>query len=129
LIDRIKNDSNIAKTKKKFVSKPPEIVSQNRKIIISNFNDLCKGFKRDPEHVKKFIEGELQSSSSIFGETMMLMINTIYTHQQIMSVFENYIKKYVVCPQSKCGSGNTHITKEDRIFYIQCDSCGCKKTI
>ncbi|ATZ80859.1 eukaryotic translation initiation factor eIF-2 beta [Bodo saltans virus] len=129
LIDRIKKEHDVKKNNKKFASEMPDVFSQNRKTIISNFNKLCKGFKRDPEHVKKFIEDELHTSSSIFGEDMMLLINTIYTRQQILSIFENYIKKYVVCPQIKCGSGNTDIIKEDRISHIHCNSCGCRKTI
>lgn len=127
LLDRLFNQDST--NTKRFTSKKPVILAQNRKTAIVNFLELCDRFKRSPETVKMFIDAELQVSSSILDDNRVLLLNNAYSQAQINDIFAKYIKKFVVCPQEKCGSGQTNIIKIDRINYIKCDSCGAKKAI
>eukprot|EP00733_Pompholyxophrys_punicea_P002433 Pompholyxophrys_punicea_v1_NODE_1896_length_516_cov_1.253796.p1 type:complete len:141 gc:universal NODE_1896_length_516_cov_1.253796:37-459(+) len=127
LFEKLESDK---KDSKKFTSKKPKIVIQNRKTIITNFAELCNIFNRDMNTVKSYIDNELKVTSSIFGdENDMLQINNIYKPSHIEEVLMKYIKTHVVCSEPKCCSGNTEIIREDRLVFLKCNSCHSKKSI
>lgn len=119
------------KQKKSFVK--PEIVNHNRKSYITNFTKFCDSINRDIESVKKFINKDMNTITSIMGDNIMddettgLKFNMTYKSSQIMNCITNYMKTYVLC--ELCKSGNTEILKIDRISYISCDSCKSRKAI
>ncbi len=99
-----------------------------KRTIIQNFKEVCQKLNRDPSHVARFFLKELAVPGNIEGEAF-----TIYAERSprtLETVYERYIKFYVVCPV--CNSIDTYLTKEGRIYVLHCTACGAttpRKTI
>lgn len=115
--------------KKKFsLKEKPEIILQNRKTFIKNFIKICELINREPLHFQLFIDNELQVSSSI-NEENMLMLNNTYSKPQVEKVMNKYIMDYVICSEPKCLSGDTVLIRNNRISFLECKSCQSKKSV
>lgn len=57
----------------------------------------------------------------------MANLSLSLSSEQIETVLRRYIMAYVTC--SSCKSGNTLLTKDNRITYISCDSCKSIKSV
>jgi Translation initiation factor 2, beta subunit (eIF-2beta)/eIF-5 N-terminal domain len=44
------------------------------------------------------------------------------TQKVVEAVYERYLKFYVICPV--CGSIDTVLQKEERIYVLRCTACG-----
>jgi len=127
----INNNNN----KKIFIK--PEILIHNRKTYIVNFIKYCDSINRDKEKVKKFLEKDMGSESSIISnnslnddnddDTIGLKFSTIFKTQIVMNSITNYMKEYVLC--KLCKSGNTDIKKIEKILYIYCNNCKANNAI
>ena len=111
--------------KKVFVK--PEIISHNRRTYITNFIKYCESIEREPETVKKFLEKDMGTSSSIVSENSLateksgLKFSTTFRQQVVMTSITNYMKIYVLC--KICRSGCTEIIKKDKILFVCCRNC------
>lgn len=114
--------------KVKKLTNPPVIKTFNKKTYIQNFELICNEMMRDPLNVQQFIENELKTKSSI-NEDNMLILNNVYNENQIKQIITKYMKKYVFCLEPKCNSSNTTLLKENRIVYMQCNTCQSKKPL
>ena len=123
LFDKLESNKS-----QRFMAVKPISIKQNRKTHITNFDAFCKSIKRDPNTVKTYIEEQLAKDSSITLNGT-LIINRIYHQHEIDKVFVSYIKTFVLCAESKCGSGNTEFIKENRITYLVCKVCNSKKAL
>lgn len=123
LFDKLESNKS-----QKLVAVKPKSIKQNKKTHITNFVEFCKSINREPNSVKIYIDERLAKDSSI-SSTGVLIINKIYHQHEIDKDFMAYIKEYVLCPEIKCGSGNTNIIKENRITYLLCNSCHSKKAL
>ena len=123
---------NINNDNKKIFCKP-EIINHNRKSYISNFIKFCDSINRNPEDVKKFIDNDMSTLTSIINDNNMddeksgLKFNNMYRATIIMTSITNYMKQNVLC--SLCKSGNTEIKKINKITYICCNNCKADKSI
>ena len=124
LFDKLENRGN----KKKFSLKKPIVNFMNRKTYIKNFIELCEMMHREQLHLKSFIDKDLNTNSSV-NEENALLLDRKYTQMQIENTIAKYVKKYVICPEPKCGSGDTVIVKENHIMFLECKSCCSKKSI
>lgn len=107
--------------KKRFVMKPPQVVRVGtKKSSFVNFSDICRMLHRQPEHLLAFLLAELGTSGSIDGQNM-LIIKGRFQQKQIENVLRRYIKEYVTC--HTCRSSETILHKENRLFFLQCESC------
>ncbi|KAJ1931505.1 translation initiation factor eIF-2 beta subunit, partial [Linderina pennispora] len=68
----------------------------------------------------------LGTSGSIDGSGR-LVIKGRFQQKQIENVLRRYIVEYVTC--KTCKSGETVLTKEGRLYFIQCESCGSTRTV
>ncbi len=83
---------------------------------------------RDKQSVKSFIEKDLKIETSL-NEDNVLIFEKEYQSIPIENAITKYVKKYVICLEPKCGSGDTEIIKENRITYLACKTCCSKKSI
>jgi hypothetical protein len=67
-----------------------------------------------------FILSELGATGSVDGDNK-LVIKGRFQQKQIESVLKGYIREYVTC--HTCRSPNTILTKENRLFFLQCEVC------
>lgn len=128
LLDRLYAELDSKVQKKKFTLKKPQTTVLNRKTYIKNFEELCVNLRCDELHFKNFLKKELNTELSV-NENNMLILDTIRNSSMVENAVAKYAKKFVICLEPKCLSGDTQIIKENRILYLQCDSCNSKKAI
>ncbi|OMJ27382.1 putative eukaryotic translation initiation factor 2 subunit beta [Smittium culicis] len=121
------NNPELAGEKRKYTIVPPQIVRDgNKKSIFANLPDICKRMHRPPEHVIQYLFAELGTSGSVDGNGG-LVIKGRFQQKQIENVLRRYIMEYVTC--RTCKSGETILTKENRLYFIQCESCGSTRSV
>lgn len=98
---------------------------QGSKTVITNFTDIANTFRRDPQHLLKYLQRELATPAEIDGPRLVLgrKINSPMINMKI----EQYAKTFVLCPQ--CGKPDTEIVKEGVIHVMKCTACGAKHPI
>lgn len=113
------------RSKKKSKIPEPDIRRKNNKTVFGNFQAVCKGLNRessdDINHIKKFLETESGSESSIDGSGQLLLTQRM-DQSRIKKHLMEYMKKYILCPS--CKSRDTTIEKDNRLHYIKCSRCG-----
>ena len=98
---------------------------QGNRTIISNFTAIANLFRREPEHLLKYLQRELATPAEIDGPRLVL--GRKLTPALINSKVEQYAKTFVLCPQ--CGKSDTEIKKEDKVLMMRCTVCGAKSTV
>lgn len=98
---------------------------QGNKTIISNFLEIANTFRREPQHMLKFILKELATPGDIKGNN--IIIGTKIPASRINDKIELYAKQFLLCQE--CGKPDTKIQKEKTISFIKCMACGAKNPI
>lgn len=98
---------------------------EGNKTIINNFNQICKFFNRDPQHILKFLLRELATPAKL--EENRLIFGRKVSPTLINEKLKEYADIYVFC--SECKKPDTHIIEEDGKLYIKCTACGVKKNV
>ncbi|KAK7014897.1 translation initiation factor [Favolaschia claudopus] len=112
---------------KRYTIAPPSIHREGtKKSIFANVSDICKKMHRQPEHVIAFLFSELGTNGSVDGAGQ-LVIKGRFQQKQIENVLRRYIVEYVTC--KTCKSPDTLLTKENRIFFMACESCGSRRSV
>lgn len=113
--------------KKRFVLKPPTVLRVGtKKTSFANFLEICKLVHRQPKHMQAFLLAELGTSGSVDANNQ-LIIKGRFQQIQIENVLRRYIKEYVAC--QTCRSPNTILQKETRLFFLQCEKCGSRRSV
>ena len=113
--------------KRKFQIIPPQILREGaKKTSFANLIEFCKRMRRQPDHLVQYLFAELGTSGSIDG-TQRLIIKGRFQQKQIENILKRYIMEYVTC--KTCSSGDTHLAKENRLFFLRCDTCGSSRTV
>ncbi|OBZ76295.1 putative eukaryotic translation initiation factor 2 subunit beta [Grifola frondosa] len=112
---------------KRYTIAPPQILREgNKKSIFANVSDICKRMHRPPEHVIQYMFAEMGTTGSVDGSGR-LVIKGRFQQKQIEHVLRRYIVEYVTC--KTCKSPDTLLTKENRIFFMSCESCGSRRSV
>ena len=126
-IIRANNPELNAGEKKRFVLKPPTVLRVGtKKTSFANFLEICKLVHRQPKHMQAFLLAELGTSGSVDSNNQ-LIIKGRFQQTQIENVLRRYIKEYVAC--QTCRSPNTILQKETRLFFLQCEKCGSRRSV
>jgi len=121
------NPSLLTSNGKRYTIAPPSIHREgNKKSIFANITDICKRMHRQPEHVIQYLFAELGTTGSVDGSGR-LVIKGRFQQKQIENVLRRYIVEYVTC--KTCKSPDTLLTKENRIFFMACESCGSRRSV
>ncbi|KAJ8700607.1 translation initiation factor eIF-2 beta subunit [Pleurotus ostreatus] len=116
-----------ASSQKRYTIAPPSIHREgNKKSIFANISDICKRMHRQPEHVIQFLFAEMGTTGSVDGAGR-LVIKGRFQQKQVENVLRRYIVEYVTC--KTCKSPDTLLTKENRIFFMSCESCGSRRSV
>ena len=112
---------------RKFAVKPPQVHREGKqKAVFVNFMEICKGLKREPDHLLAFLLAELGTTGSIDG-SKRLIIRGRLQQKHIESILRRYIAEYVTC--SLCRSPHTRLVKENRLFFLRCENCGASRSV
>ncbi|KAL1744227.1 domain found in IF2B/IF5-domain-containing protein [Schizophyllum fasciatum] len=121
------NPALLSSSGKRYTIAPPSIHREgNKKTIFANVTDICKRMHRQPEHVIQFLFAEMGTTGSVDGAGR-LVIKGRFQQKQIENVLRRYIVEYVTC--KTCKSPDTLLTKENRIFFMSCESCGSRRSV
>lgn len=121
------NNPDLAGEKRKFTIVPPQVGREgSKKTSFANITDLCRRMRRPLEHVTAFILTELGTTGSSDG-SQRLIIRGRYQQLQIENVLRKYIGEYVTC--KTCRSPDTVMSKENRLFFLKCESCGSTRSV
>lgn len=113
--------------KKKYTIAPPVVQRDgSKKTMFANVIDICKRLHRQPDHVIQYLFTELGTVGSVDG-SQRLIIKGRFQPVQIERVLRKYIVEYVTC--KTCRSPNTLLTKENRIYFMRCESCGSTRSV
>ncbi|KNC85053.1 hypothetical protein SARC_02746 [Sphaeroforma arctica JP610] len=122
-----RNPDSAAGERKRVTVRPPQIVRIGTKRTgFVNFVEICKQVHRLPDHVMAYALSELGTTGSIDGDSK-LVIKGRFQQKQIENVLRSYIREYVSC--HTCRSPDTILTKDNRLFFLQCESCGAQCSV
>jgi translation initiation factor 2 subunit 2 len=122
-----------------------------KKTMFANLAEICRRMHRQPKHLMEFLFAELGTSGSVDAQ-QRLIIKGRYTQKSMENVLRRYIGEclrvsvvrvvmsvtdlytrtiativeYVVC--KTCKSPDTLLNKENRLYFITCESCGSRKS-
>ena len=120
------NNPELAGEKKRYTIAPPQVFREGKKTIFVNLPDICNRMHRQPEHLIQFIFAELGTNGSVDG-SQRLVIKGRYQSRQVENLLRKYIMEYVAC--KTCKSLDTILTKENRLFFQQCEACGSTRSV
>ncbi|CDS10235.1 hypothetical protein LRAMOSA02911 [Lichtheimia ramosa] len=121
------NNPELAGEKRRYTIVPPSIHRDgSKKTVFANVADICKRLHRQPEHVIQFLFTELGTTGSVDG-SQQLIIKGRWQQKQIENVLRRYIVEYVTC--KTCKSPDTILSKDNRLYFVQCESCGSTRSV
>lgn len=121
------NNPELAGDRKRFVMKPPQVVKDGaKKVVFINFPEICKTMRRSSDHVFSYMLAELGTTGSIDGSGRMV-IRGRFMPKAVEHVIRKYVTEYVLC--ASCKSNDTDLQKENRLYFIQCNNCGARKSV
>ncbi|VVT45060.1 uncharacterized protein SAPINGB_P000624 [Magnusiomyces paraingens] len=110
----------------KYKIPPPEVKRDGKKTLFVNIKEISDRLHRPTDHVTSFLYAELGTTGSVDGSNR-LVIKGRYQQKQIETVLRKYIVEYVTC--KTCKSINTVLKKENRLFFLDCNSCGSRRSV
>jgi translation initiation factor 2 subunit 2 len=103
----------------------PDVRVVGRRTIVMNFKEIADELRRDPDHLLKFLSGEMATLANFDG-TRAVFKGT-FRFDSVRNLLEVYTNKYVICPV--CGRPDTRITREKRLWFLDCEACGARSSI
>jgi translation initiation factor 2 subunit 2 len=100
---------------------------EGKKTIITNFSQIASIFRRNPEHLQKFLLKELAASGQREGDRFVLNIKV--SSAKINQKIEEYAQEFVICKE--CKKPDTELIREphNRVTFIHCLACGAKHSV
>ncbi|MEA2090304.1 MAG: translation initiation factor IF-2 subunit beta [Thermoproteota archaeon] len=93
--------------------------------IVQNFKKIADTLNRDPQHLLKFLAGELATATDFDGTRARFKGK--FATRTIQQLIKRYVENFVICPV--CGRPDTKIVKEKRFYFLVCEACGAKSSI
>jgi translation initiation factor 2 subunit 2 len=124
---------------KRARSQLPEITSKRERLeipslhytvvgmrtIIHNFKEIAETLNRDPQHILKFLAGEL-ATAAIMQESRVIFQGK-FPRETVERLLQRYMETFVICPV--CKRPDTKIVKEKRLSFLVCEACGAKSSV
>ncbi|MEM2466887.1 MAG: translation initiation factor IF-2 subunit beta [Candidatus Bathyarchaeia archaeon] len=93
--------------------------------IVQNFKEVAETLNRDPQHILKFLTGEL-ATAAIMQESRVIFQGK-FPRETIERLLKRYVETFVTCPV--CKRPDTKIVKEKRLSFLVCEACGAKSSV
>ena len=92
--------------------------------VIYNFKEVADALNRDPQHVVKFLTGEMATAATAQGSRVIFQGK--FSEDTFSRLIQRYIEGFVNCPV--CHRPDTKIVKDKRLSFLVCDACGAKSS-
>ena len=109
----------------RFTVPRPDVRQVGRRTVIMNLKEIADELRRDPEHLLKFLSGEMATLATFDGTRAVFQGR--FRYDTVRNLLEIYTEKYVVCPV--CKRPDTRIVRERRFWFLQCEACGARSSI
>lgn len=129
VVDIIHQNNPELTDRRRATMKPPQLMRVGtKKTLWTNFQEICKMMRRNPDHVFQFMLAELGTEGSIDG-SQRFVIRGKFVSKYIESLLRKYIGEYVTCQM--CRSFNTSLTRDSvsRLFFVHCQDCGSSRSV
>lgn len=129
VVDIIHQNNPELTDRRRATMKPPQLMRVGtKKTLWTNFDEICKMMKRNPDHVFQFMLAELGTEGSIDG-SKRFVIRGKFVSKYIESLLRKYIGEYVTCQM--CRSFNTSLTRDSvsRLYFVHCQDCGSSRSV
>ena len=93
---------------------------EGTRTVITNFVQIVTCLRRDVNHVMKFLNKELASSSEVRGDRLIL--SRKLPSKEINEKIEKYVNLFVLCP--KCKKPDTELDEDKGKAFLRCLACG-----
>jgi len=103
----------------------PEVRQVGRRTVIMNFKEIADELRRDPDHLLKFLSGEMATLANFDGTRAVFQGR--FRVDSIRNLLEVYTNRYVVCPV--CKRPDTRIVRERRLWFLDCEACGARSSM
>lgn len=121
------NNPDLAGEKRKFTMIPPQVVREStKKTAFCNIDEISRRLRRPQEHVQQFLLAELGTTGNNDSQAR-LIIRGRFQQGQIEAILKKYILEYVSC--KTCRSAETNMIKDNRLFFVVCESCGSSRSV
>lgn len=111
--------------KSRFEIPKSDSFTMGNRTIVKNFQEIAHGMNRDPNHLMKFLSGELATSGNF--ESRGAVFQGRFSSHQINEKIAKYAAVYVLCHE--CGKPDTRLFREGRIVFLQCEACGARHSV
>jgi len=119
------NITERTESSERFVVPEVKAYVECKTTILENFIEITGKVRRDPDHVMKFLLGELGTSGKMDGNRAIF--NGKFEIALIKAIIKSYVDDYVIC--SECGKPDTRLVKDDRVMILRCDACGSHRPV
>ena len=129
VVDIIHHNNPELADRRRATMKPPQLMRVGtKKTLWTNFQEICKMMRRNPDHVFQFMIAELGTEGSIDG-SQRFVIRGKFVSKYIESLLRKYIGEYVTCQM--CRSFNTSLTRDSvsRLYFVHCQDCGSSRSV
>ena len=129
VVDIIHQNNPELTDRRRATMKPPQLMRVGtKKTLWTNFPEICKMMRRNPDHVFQFMLAELGTEGSIDG-SQRFVIRGKFVSKYIESLLRKYIGEYVTCQM--CRSFNTSLTRDSvsRLYFVHCQDCGSSRSV
>ncbi|MCS7096652.1 MAG: translation initiation factor IF-2 subunit beta [Candidatus Bathyarchaeota archaeon] len=93
--------------------------------MIHNFTDVAEVLNRDPQHLLKFLSGEL-ATATVLQESRAIFQGK-FPRETLEKLIQRYMETFVTCPV--CKRPDTKIIKEKRLSFLVCEACGARSSV
>ena len=129
VVDIIHHNNPELADRRRATMKPPQLMRVGtKKTLWTNFQEICKMMRRNPDHVFQFMLAELGTEGSIDG-SQRFVIRGKFVSKYIESLLRKYIGEYVTCQM--CRSFKTSLTRDSvsRLYFVHCEDCGSSRSV
>ena len=98
---------------------------QGNKTVISNFYQIADVIGRKPEHLMKYVLGQLAAPGEL--SKTALMMGTKIPASRINEKIQQYVKEFVICRE--CKKPDTKLVKDSGVVFIKCAACGARHVV
>ena len=93
--------------------------------VIFNFKEIADALDRDPQHLLKFLSGEMATAATMQGARVIFQGK--FQEDTFERLMQRYLDTFVVCPV--CHRPDTKVVKDKRLSFLVCQACGAKSSI
>jgi translation initiation factor 2 subunit 2 len=93
--------------------------------MIYNFREVAGALNRDPQHLLKFLTGEMATAAT--SQESRVIFQGKFPADTLERLIQRYVESFVVCPV--CKLPDTKIVKEKRLSFLVCEACGARSSI